>query len=373
MVTKPLIMSWHTARINFSAEGNATWDCGHYDTLDAKVERQFDPVSAVPSGYAISEQWQNKFFGLYAKFLIVRTLDQGALNNISDFRDYTSAIWQLPPQTEFLQASWKFCEQVYSNVSVDLGVLHVGSVIENPLNLVSWEDMFQDTDSNSNSSIFHSNATGVNYTVGTFDGEWATGILSELFSAHLGATPVFGRPYPSPTYDISDSDIIDCSGPNKMINFAGPGLSTPSELMKSFSFYLKSADIRGLTNNVATALTARIRNADMRGNSNLTMFPGNAFVNETFITVQWPWMILPVMEIVLAAATLAVTIVLTRQQALLKGSTLPLLMQRMDGWSSEETNVRRLDTKEQLRERVKKMVARLDEGQDGELIFKRQC
>lgn len=368
MDIKPLIMSWHTARINISGEGYGTWDCGHYDMLDAKVQGSFGSGDhLVSSGFAIP--WQNEFSGLYARLLIVRTLDQATLYNISDIRDYTSAIWQLPPQTEFLQARWNFCEHVYSNVSVDLGVLSAGSVTTNPLNLFSWDYM---TDGINSDYIFHSNATDRNYTVGRFNNEWSDKSLSELFTAHLGGTPTTGN-QTRPTYNISDSDIISCSSGNSPIEFTDLAYSTPSEVMKSLTFYLRSANISNLTDNVANALTARIRNSNMRGNSNLTMFPGNAFVNETFITVQWPWMILPVMEIVLAAVTLAVTIVLTRQQALLKGSTLPLLMQRMEGWSSEETNVRRRDTKEQLRERVKKMVARLDEGQDGELVFKRQC
>lgn len=252
---------------------------------------------------------------------------------------------------------------------MDLGVLGVGSLTSNPLNLFSWD--YIRSGMNSEYVVFHSNATGRNYTVGSGNKESSEKSLSELFTAHLGGTPTGNQT--RPTYNVSDSNIISCSLGNQMIEFIDLAYHTPSEVMKSLTFYLRSADISNLTDNVANALTARIRNSDMRGKINLTIFPGNAFVNETFITVQWPWMILPIMEIVLAAVTLAVTITLTRQQALLKGSTLPLLMQHMDGWSSEETNVRRRDTMEQLRERVKKMVARLDEGQDGELLFKRHC
>lgn len=354
MDPKPLVMSWHTTRVNISGEGTGIWNCGYYDIFDTKVE------GAAPG-------WQNHDLGLYAKFLIVRTLDNGALYDITDARDYTSAMWHLTPPTELLQASWSFCEHVYSNVSVDLGLLHVGGVTTNTLNLVGSPELNLRDD-----YVLHSNATGINYTVGSQKGEWSAMSLSELFSTHLG-----GIPLPShetrPTYNRSDSSNIHCSSGEDRIDFTNGTYFAPSEVMKSLTHYLRSADVRALTDDIAEALTARIRNSNMRGNTNLTMLAGDAFIDEAFITVQWPWMILPVMETVLAAAALAVTIVLTRQQALLKGSMLSLLMQRMDGWSSEDMNVRRLDSKERLRHRVKEMVARLDEGQDGELIFKRSC
>lgn len=356
MGTEPLRMNWYTAHVNITGEGPGTWDCGHYDMLDAKVEGSWNPLSR-----------HNEFLGLYAKLLIVRALDDGILRNISDVGNYSSTMWELPPRTEFLQASWHFCEHVYSNVSVDLGVLNAGNVIKNPLNLVSWDEMLKGTDSD---FTFHSNVTGINYTVGHSNGEWSASSLSELFSVHLGGNPTSDGT--RPTYNLSDSNVLFCSLGDNPIQGAEHEFSSPSEVMKSLTYYLRITDIGKLTKYVANALTMRIRNDTMRGNSNLTMLPGNAFTNEAYITVQWPWMILPILEIVLAAAALAVTIVLTRQQALLKGSTLPLLMQRIEGWSSEETRVGQLDTKERLQDRVKGMIARLDEGQDGELFFKRE-
>lgn len=362
MRSNPLTMNWYTGRTNaetipgMSEEyGHGQLDCGHYDLLDASIEGSWPIESddSITSKYRLS--------GLYAKLHVVRTLDHEILYNISDVRDYTSAMWQLPMRTEFLRASWHFCEQVYSDVSVDLGILSVGNVTSNPLTLMSMYSGY----------FFHSHASGLNYTVAdSHNGEWNNDALSELLDLHLGYSPI---PYESnPTYSSSDSHRIFYSMPHNESQLTlNEVLYRASGLTQSLSIYLRSADIEALTNDLASTLTARIRSNTIGGNNNLTVLPGQAFVNEAYIAVQWPWIILPITETVLAAAALAITIVLTRQQALLKGSTVSLLMQQIDGWSSEETKVRRFDTSEQLRDRAKAMVVRLDEGRDGEMMFKR--
>lgn len=371
MRTYPLTMNWYTGRTNADALpvryeasfGRGPLDCGHYDLLDASIEGPWHQYRSTANGSddAIASKESDQLSGLYAKLHVVRTLDHDTLYNISDVQDYTSAMWQLPMRTEFLRASWHFCEQVYSDVSVDLGALSVGSVTTNPLTLVSSDPGY----------TLHSNASGLNYTIAdSLNGEWDDGALSQILDLHLGYSPTIFES--NPTYSSSDSSRIFYSlvhGKRQLtINEV---LTDVTGLTQSLSIYLRSADIEALTNNLASTLTARIRSNTTGGNSNLTMLPGQAFVNEAYIAVQWPWMILPIMETVLAAAALAITIVLTRQQALLKGSTVSLLMQQIDGWSPEETRVRRLDTSEQLRDRAKKMVVRLDEGRDGEMMFKR--
>lgn len=367
MIKLPLRMTWYTGRtkagalpVEYEYLGREPLHCGHYDLLDASTEGPWSPNGRRrdASNESISE---DKLSGLYAKLHVVRTLNHETPYNISDVGDYTSAMWQLPMRTEFLRASWHFCEQVYYDVSVDLGVLSVGDVATNPLTLVSSDSDY----------ILHSNASGLNYTVAnSLHGELTNDDLSGILDLHLGYSPDLSGP--NPTYRSIDGDVILYTMANKL-SFGRPFYyhTGVSELMSSLSIYLRSADIEALTNNLASTLTARIRSNTTGGNANLTMLPGQAFVNEAYIEVEWPWMILPIMETVLAAAALAITIVLTRQQALLKGSTVSLLMHQIDGWSLDETRIRRLDTIEQLRDRAKKMVVRLDEGRDGEMVFKR--
>lgn len=354
-------MTWYTGRTNAEASGNEEFgneplDCGHYDLLDASTEgpsKRYRNTSLQSEKGDISE---DQLSGLYAKLHVVRTLDHETLYNINDVRDYTSAMWQLPMRTEFLRASWSFCEQVYSDVNVDLGVLSVGNITTNPLSLVSSVSRY----------TFHSDASGRNYSVANS----LNGALSQVLGVHLGYSPTSSGS--NPTYSTSDSNHIFYSTlQNKAKTTSDGVLSDVPALTQSLSIYLRSADIEALTNNLASTLTARIRSNTTGGNANLTMLSGQAFVNEAYIAVQWPWIILPIMETVLAAAALAITIVLTRQQALLKGSTVSLLMQQIDGWSTEETRVRRLDTSEKLRDRAKRMIVRLDEGRDGEMMFKR--
>lgn len=361
MRRNPLTMAWYTGRTNAEelpggwneSFGHVPLDCAYYDLLDATVQGPWRD-----SGDSDDEMpYNDQLSALYAKLYVARTLDHEILYNISDVRDYTNAMWQLPMRTEFLRASWNFCEQVYSDVRVDLGVLSVGNVTMNPLTLVA-----------SNSSYtYHSNASGLDYEVADIIG-WEALALQNLFNLHLGY-------YPTPsgsswTYTPWDSRSLLCQNEG-IEDISIPWPSSLPDLQKYLSIYLRYADIEALTKNLATTLTARIRSNTTGGNVNLTMFPGQAFVNEAYVVVQWPWIILPITETVLAAATLAITIVLTRQQALLKGSTVSLLMHQIDGWGPEETRVQRLDTSEQLRDRAKKMVVRLDEGRDGEMMFKR--
>lgn len=352
-------MNWYTGRTKaitlYERSGREPLHCAHYDVLHSSLQGTWTS----PRSDAFQDD--EKLSGLYAKLHVVRTLDHETLYNISDVRDYTNAMWQLPMRTEFLRGSWHFCEHVYSDVSVHLGVLSVGNVTTNPLTLVSLDSKRDYT--------FHSNASGLNYTVaGSPLGEVDSYSVSQLFDLHLGYNPGLSH-HPGPTYSSSEAELLSCSRTDG--ERIGPSFgSSVSDLIQSLSINLRSADIEALTNNLASTLTARIRSNISGGNANVTMLPGQAFVNEAYIEVQWPWMILPITEIVLAAAALAITIVLTRQQALLKGSTVSLLMQRIDGWSLDETRVRRFDTSEQLRDRAKKMIVRLDEGQDGEMMFK---
>lgn len=379
MRTEPLTLNWYTGRTNAGALPPVEYDglpggyeeyrrepldCAHYDLLDASIEGLWQLYRNDPPDEEIA--FQDQLSALYAKLYVARTLDHEILYNISNVRDYTSAMWQLPMRTELLRASWNLCEQVYSDVSVDLGVLSVGNVTANPLALVATDSGY----------TLQSNASGLNYTVAeSGSGEWDEGALSQLLDLHLGYSPMPW--WSNPTYRASDSNYIVYSMPHEKLKWSfsdrtlDDALHPVSGLTQSLSIYLRSADIEALTNNVASTLTARIRSNTAGGNANLTMLPGQAFVNETYIAVQWPWMILPITETVLAAAALAITIVLTRQQALLKGSTVSLLMHQIDGWSPEDTRVRRLDTSEQVRDRAKKMVVRLDEGRDGEMVFKR--
>lgn len=363
MRADPLTMNWYTGRTNpvqkYNEPGYGLLNCGHYDQLDASVEGGWEFHDEILDGSGDGVFSKDQLSGLYAKLHVVRTLDQETPYNISDVWDYTGAMWQLPMRTEFLRASWNFCEQTYSDVSVDLGVLSVGNVSTNPLTLVP-DDSY---------NIFHSNASGLNYTVAE-GREWDIDELSQVLDLHLGYSPLYGAPIP--TYISSDSNNMFCSTVQSKhwATYSDPFSEVPT-LTESLSIYLRSADIEALTNNLANTLTARIRSNTTGNNANSTMLPGQAFVSEAYIEVQWPWMILPITETVLAAAALTMTIVLTRQQALLKGSTVSLLMHQIDGWSPDESRVRRLDTSEQLRDRAKKMVVRLDEGRDGEMVFKR--
>ncbi|KAF6795388.1 hypothetical protein CSOJ01_13451 [Colletotrichum sojae] len=60
-------------------------------------------------------------------------------------------------------------------------------------------------------------------------------------------------------------------------------------------------------------------------NANATMVPGKVFKREPFISVRWPWLLLPLFERALTAALLVVSILMTRRDPLLKSSTTTLI------------------------------------------------
>ncbi|KAK6079533.1 hypothetical protein SCUP234_05702 [Seiridium cupressi] len=86
--------------------------------------------------------------------------------------------------------------------------------------------------------------------------------------------------------------------------------------MANFMSYANWGEI---TQNVATAITNEVlTNGD---NLNFTDTNGTAFVNTVYYHVQWPWLVLPLLEAVATVALLAVTIWLNRLPVLKSSST----------------------------------------------------
>ncbi|KAK3312618.1 hypothetical protein B0H66DRAFT_607681 [Apodospora peruviana] len=96
---------------------------------------------------------------------------------------------------------------------------------------------------------------------------------------------------------------------------------------------------------LAETLTSLIRNNDSGGDNMLaTTMKDQAFGIEQFVVVRWQWLILPLVETVLASALLVVSIVLSLSKKktatpLLKTSVIAYLMYPMTDWTGEEMPV----------------------------------
>ncbi|KAK8023594.1 hypothetical protein PG993_011660 [Apiospora rasikravindrae] len=135
----------------------------------------------------------------------------------------------------------------------------------------------------------------------------------------------------------------------------------------NLGYALMNSPFDKVSSDLAAALTNQIRSADPGDNYNATTVRGKAEYNETYIRVRWPWMILPLVEVVLAALLLLASIIVTGGMPLWKTSGLAFLV--AGGWEKEQFNTftsvrkgREKMDKETLEEWGKEVKARLISG-----------
>lgn len=119
-------------------------------------------------------------------------------------------------------------------------------------------------------------------------------------------------------------------------------------------------DLKVITDRLSQTLTNQIRSNHTGDNMNATVKSGRVFKEEPFIIVRWPWLILPLVETVLTAVLLVVSILITRRDPLLKSSTTALMVYPLEGWETAETTVRDPQNNEKM--------AKFAEGLSGKLI-----
>ncbi|KAI1846971.1 hypothetical protein JX266_006846 [Neoarthrinium moseri] len=151
-----------------------------------------------------------------------------------------------------------------------------------------------------------------------------------------------------------------------------PTADNDRRIQLAYTFY--QSDIAGVLRNISNAITNQMRSSDPGDNYNATVIQGKATFNETYIRVRWPWMILPLAETALAAVLLAISIIMSRHQPLLKTSVIAYLTSRLEGWADEELDVgdsKRL-TQEKLEELAEGLRAQLEANSEGRLAFRRK-
>ena len=137
--------------------------------------------------------------------------------------------------------------------------------------------------------------------------------------------------------------------------------------------YLLVTDIQNMTINLAETLTNQIRSIDPGDNANTTMLAGTAVLAESYITVRWPWLILPLAETALTLVLLAVSIYATRKQPLFKDSLVAVLLHGLEGGTQHELQelVEGVDSVEKLNQLAQGITVRFEKDSKGKLVFVR--
>jgi hypothetical protein len=228
----------------------------------------------------------------------------------------------VPPPVEVYYSTWFLCAQTYAGLTANAAGL-------NPM-LSSTERLFPAPSSTADPafrSLYRANSSGKLFGVRTWSPHFYT--LISLFNTSV--------PYEI-TYDEEEAH---------------------------FGQYLYSANISLLTQNIADTFSGLLRNLELGDNDDATTLKGKAHYNVIFVQVRWPWLILPLAETLLTVLLLTFSIALTRQQPLLKSSSIALLMHPLDGWSEEELELRSSGPAEQLEHMAKDMTVSFeDNGRD---------
>lgn len=252
-----------------------------------------------------------------------------------------------PPATEMLQSNWYLCERSYHGAAVKSGSFMAGTLVSSALTPL------QNTTVPANATAggtlmsesfvtYRANSTGNEYTVGNYPFQRLYQFLQTTLDNRFG---LFDN---ASTLDFGSVNILP------------------------MGYYLNLTDLAAMTSNIAEGITAQMRNTLPVGdNGNLTLFEGDAFIAETYIRVRWPWVILALLEVVVAALLLIATILVTRGQPLLKSSVMALLVHGLDGWDVGEAKAGRLDTEKDLERRSRSMTAVFGLDDNGWLRFTR--
>lgn len=137
----------------------------------------------------------------------------------------------------------------------------------------------------------------------------------------------------------------------------------------NLGFFLYASDLSAVTQDLADTLTNQIRSTNPGDNLNSTSLTGDAYISQTYISVRWQWIVLPLVEILVTSILLAYCIISTRSGPLLKSSVLAFLFHPLEGLTDEELNKAEHKSSSELETESKKVIAKFEGGPDGRMRF----
>ncbi|KAL0938721.1 uncharacterized protein CTRU02_205331 [Colletotrichum truncatum] len=247
----------------------------------------------------------------------------------------------VPPSPEIFLADFDWCIKTYANTSATAGKLDSGT---SESEILKFKEVIIDPDESSlgaESVVYQTSDNSTQFEMVRMAKEWLPRYLQNLLRGELFQQVAGHRPDKTP-------------GPNTAMNL-------------EFVLF-NAADIKVVTDNLATTITNQIRSGSPGDNRNSTMLRGEVYKTETFVVVRWPWLILPVLETVVTAILLVISILMTAKGPLLKTSVIALLAYPLYGWADDETAVNGHQTAEKFDKLSQSLNGRLENG-DGNWRF----
>ncbi|KAI4870994.1 hypothetical protein F4820DRAFT_442424 [Hypoxylon rubiginosum] len=138
-----------------------------------------------------------------------------------------------------------------------------------------------------------------------------------------------------------------------------------------FGEFLYYANLANFTKNLEETLTNQIRSSSPGDNEEAVIFPGQAFFQETYWHVEWPWITVPIGEAFLTLLLLVISIVATWHQPLFRSSALALLFHGLEESNLEMQSPHTRADPDNLERLAKGVYVEFRENEQGVLKFVR--
>ncbi|KAI1757017.1 hypothetical protein F4782DRAFT_525785 [Xylaria castorea] len=314
----------------------------HSETLQHRSEeypRQMNLTFVIPSVDMIS---YNKLFESH--FL------PGPLQSETEFGEFwalkaprstnfsTQASFK-PPEAEAFHASFWWCSRSFQGITVEpSGVKYVATSSERLSFL--FKTSTNNTIDGGSTLTYAANSTGLNYTLdqGAFES------LAEYFHSLLGAEA------------LDEFSVID----------------RPSLLATGTLLYQQN--LENITISIADTLTNILRSRVLDENANITDVTGRAVYGETYIRIQWVWLLLPLGETTFATLLFILSVAITSKQPLLKDSVLAYLATAVRDGARRTPDLRitQWTSQQDLDRLAEGIVVKLESDEHGQFEFSKK-
>ncbi|KAI1373196.1 hypothetical protein F4677DRAFT_456042 [Hypoxylon crocopeplum] len=255
----------------------------------------------------------NTIRSLLCSFVAVKSYSSGGLPIWAEGDGF------VPPPAEVYWSTFSWCTQTFHYVASSSSGVRPGTMLSEDLIFIGDGDYNLTEATGYDTGV--ANSTGLSFRISVAAGLGLSSHLNSFLNTYVaGIVPEYGGVWSYLDYDA----LLDVK------------------------FLLLNSDIE------------KIRSKDPGDNPHATTVTGTAFFNETYI------------HVVLTTFLLVVSIVVTRNQPLLKKSTTALLMSRLEGWADHELDVPEPQTQEKFDDLARKMVAKLEVDDLGRLKFLRK-
>lgn len=135
--------------------------------------------------------------------------------------------------------------------------------------------------------------------------------------------------------------------------------------------YLVNGNMTKITSDLADTLTHEMRSAKLDGRA-ATLLKGEVRISEVYIDVRWGWLVLPLIETILATVLLLSSIVVSWRGPLWKGSALAPYLHPLRGWNEKDLDVDSYASAGAMQRLTTRMTAVLEQDASGALKMTRR-